>query len=350
MINKMKSKYDEIKSIDEIFGLISNNLEILNTLFKIAFKFTIFNPKPTLIYELSKPIRSIYDLNIKLLQFGLLIDSIPKNKIDQYLKKKLEINSKELKEKYKKKCCKIITNEQDIEFYKVLFNNPDEKTVFIEVRNFNTIDSLELFLKEEIKNFDDQIVDKIRLLRSFRNISEYAHDVDPNKIHNKFKKLGLSYLSFESNPDEFWRVFLNHFLDIIFKLKSLIQSHITNLDNKDILSFKSFFDKKEFNKDELNRIIFEFENKKDANLYLNAYKIDFLYDNKILFQGNWGVLSKKVPPHKKVPLEWGKVKPSEYYGLRKEGKWKIISSIQYNYENELITRVIEDISDFKITN
>ena len=106
----------ELKSINQIFDQIAKHIEDLNTISNVSFKFPIFKPRPSLLYELSKPLQSLYDLNIKLLQFGLLIDSIPKQNIDDFLKNRFKLNSKNLKNKYQKISSRRITETNEVNF------------------------------------------------------------------------------------------------------------------------------------------------------------------------------------------------------------------------------------------
>ncbi|MCK4358124.1 MAG: hypothetical protein KAW92_05170 [Candidatus Cloacimonetes bacterium] len=334
-------------SINNCYDLIVKSIEGLNTLSVICFNFPIFQPKPSLLYELSKPITSMYDLNIKLLQFGLLIDSIQKQEIDKYLKSTIK-KPQELRSEYLKISSRRITKSSEVKLFRELYGIMDKEIYLIEKRNTSTIDSLELLLHIEINDFDKKIIENLRILRSFRNISEFAHDKSPKQIEIIFKKLGFSYPLQDSSLEEFWRIFLNHFLEILLRIKSSLQAKLSKIENDKIIVFNSYFEKAEFNINDENRIIFEIENKRNTSIEIYAYKFEFLYNKKILVTFNWHIFGESIKPKDHFQKKWGNVKPFEYYGIKFKGNWEMKSSIQYKYENEISMRITDSIFKFDV--
>ena len=335
-------------SINNYYDLIVKSIEGLNTQSEICFSFPIFLPKPGLLYELSKPLTSMYDLNIKLLQFGLLIDSIQKQEIDKYLKSKIKIKPQELKSRYLEISSRIITKPSEVKLLKELYGISDKDAYLIEKRNTSTIDSLELLLHTETKDFDKDIIKNLRILRSFRNISEFAHYKSPEQIKANFNKLGFSYPLRDSTLEKFWNIFLNHFLGILLRIKSSLQEKLSKIENDEILVFKSYFEKNEFSLKDKIRIIFKIENKRNTSIELYAYKFEFLYNKKILVTFNWHIFKESIDPKKHYQKKWGNVLPSGEYGIKFAGPWVMKSSIQYKYEDEITLRVSDSIFKFNV--
>lgn len=333
---------DNIPNSDfNIYREINEKIRSLNSIVNLLFGYDFFKPEPTLIAELFKPISSRLDLDLKLLQFGLLIDSIPKKEVDKLINN--DNLSLELAKFYLKAGSKMVEDSSRVELYSKIFQIPSKQPVYIiESRKPNTIDSIEFLLNKRLTNFNVEIIGNLRLLRSCRNISSYAHNLDPKEIDKKLRKFGFRHPLMDNQIFEFWNRFLKVFSDTLSYLISELQSYRTDFENSKILIFRVKFNKSQIQFGDRNNIIFNFHNLTEQTVMINTYKIDAFFTNKLIRKGGWGKLGLKLKPNEEREYPWSEVDPTKYYGYNKKGKWRIDTNIEFKLEDEVYQRTIED--------
>jgi hypothetical protein len=257
-----------------IYENISENIDRLNKLFKSKFGFPFIEPKSiTLIYEFLKPVKTMQDLNIRLMQFGLLIDSIPEKKIKDYLIK----HHREIRNTIDKKKIKQITDSDDIEFYKKHFEIQNKNPIFFEIEVYRSLELLTFLFTNVLSNFNKSVIEDLRFLRSLRNTSEFAHDLSPIIINKKYQRLGFIYPLDNSNINFFWDIFLKIFSEKLDYLATKLHEEISKTYNDDIIEFKSVINKSDFALDDDIYIKFSIGNKSSKEIYLHAYQFEFIY-------------------------------------------------------------------------
>jgi len=331
-----------------IYDNISENIDKLNKLYQLKFGFPFIEPKSiTLICEFLKPVNTLNDLNIRLMQFGLLIDSIPEKKIKSYLIK----HHSEIKQKIDKKKIKQIIDSDEIKFYKKHFEIEKKFPYFFEIKPYRSLELLNFLLQNVLINFNDSVIEDLRFLRSLRNTSKFAHEMSIDKISKKYQKLGFIYPLDNLNIGSFWDTFLRIFSEKLDYLSTKLHEEISKQYNNDLIDFESVISKSNFTLEDNISIRFSIKNKSVSEIYLHAYQYEFVCNEYVLYRWNWHFYNNTsreiLQKRELITKKWDKVKP-EYYSIKNTGNWKMITRLMFNLSEEKVFRVVTDSFKFKV--